>query len=1322
MKKFGNLKKTIAMLLALLVFLSGFSMLTASAADVLLNLTGQYEYINPSGATMDEAPAGASNGKAAYKVYYDNSDNVIWTKYTEFKSPITKEWGAFGNGLHISYKRVKNLSTNEVTTVTCIYPNMAIDASSDYYTMGDGANSSYWTQFKNNTNIYDAIRKLKALARYKGGDKRNAYYYADAIIEWEYLTGIRNPKTHEITNSAYKNLSSYISAPSLFNEINAAHKYLISMMKKDIFDFTYTSGKKFGFYKTKHDAQDGYVVQLDKDKNGSTYSKTETIDWLTSDVDMDFTVEDMNGNAVSKISVTRSGKRLKISTNQNIADKTYYIRATKNVPATPSTSNVAFNAPKAQSQTVVGPMTFNVNNPEGFLAFTYHTGQGSYQIEKKVRLTDSTTDYEPELDGWYFVVTNKTDNNKETLLVTDREGKTRTISFDADTKLESRELGKLIPSGKEDDFIADTITTYNGKKYGMPLKYTDKTVRDSVTIQEDVNTVKTWINECEIDKGGLRVVKDITLVNNGEPIENEELNTELMKDVDLSGWYFLATDTTNNNKQYVLVTDETGATNVIRDIPVGHEFYITELGRKVESDTEDKYLEHTIDVIEGQKYGIPIGTVNITSSRTVVIAPDSIKRVHWRNNINMPLKVNLKKTTDDGATAEGYYFIVYDKRTFSEANPDDIRDLLVKGFKIVGPTDAEGNISFKLDNNTAKEELVVVELGLKKDTYDKTSLTKQEFISKDYASHFEIPPQYDRVSDSGLGALYSLGHSDARSFKVTTEEINDLSKDIVIENTTSGYIKVIKKDSVTKEPVKGAVYGVFFYRADNGEDDTVTDLDDIEVVTEGNEELSSIENLVCTITTDENGEAVISKKIRTGKYYVQELESPKNYVLDRTKYPVELGVGHKTVETALEVEVEDAPSDVTIIKLEDSTLETNGKNLEGAVIQIFKKSEGKPVDYTSTPVYEYTSTNEPMHLVGKLEVGETYVVHEKSAPKGFCLAPDQEFTVKEKASDNEITLEDKTTKLKFYKKDSSSKNNVSGAELQLLNNDGEIVKIPVDGKMVSSWITTNEPLVLEGFLPEGESFTLTEISTPAGLVTAPPLHFTVSGDGTQVIIMCDDKTRVSVSKQDITNHKELPGAHLLIKDMKGNVVVPEWISTDKPHLIEGVLIAGETYRLIEKIPTDGFASANDVVFKVLDTGKIQSVIMEDDLIKLNILKLDEVTKKHLKGATLELKDENNNLIETIITTDKAYRVKSKLIANHIYQLSEKTPPVGYGKAKPIRFKVLDTNRVQKVVMFDKKTSTPVTGGEPYNPLWITGIILILSGVFGLLFAKGLNKR
>ena len=1138
MKKFSNAKKTVAMLLAFLVFMSGFSMLTASAADVLLNLTGQYEYINPSGATMDEAPVGASNGKA-YKVYFDNSDNVIWTKYTEFKSPITKEWGAFGNGLHISYKRVKNLSTNEVTTVTCIYPNMAIDVSSDYYTIGDGADSGYWSDFRKNTNIYDAIRKLKALARYKGGDKRNAYYYADAIIEWEYLTGIRNPKTHEITNSAYKNLSSYISAPSLFNEINAAHKYLISMMKKDIFDFTYTSGKKFGFYKTKHDAQDGYVVQLDKDKNGSTYSKTETIDWLTSDVDMDFTVEDMNGNAVSKISVTRSGQQLKISTTQNIEGKTYYIRATKNVPATPSTSNVAFNAPKAQSQTVVGPMTFNVNNTEGFLAFTYHSGQGSYQIEKKVRLTDSTTDYEPDLDGWYFVVTNKSDHNKEYLLDTKANGKTDVLKFDAGAKIESRELGKLIPSGKEDDFIANTITTYNGKKYGMPLKYTDKTVRDSVTIQEDVNTVKTWINECEIDKGGLRVVKDITLVNNGEPIEDEELNTELMKDVDLSGWYFLATDTTNNNKQYVLVTDETGATNVIRDIPVGHEFYITELGRKVESGTEDKYLEHTIDVIEGQKYGIPIGTVNITSSRTVVIAPDSIKRVHWQNNINMPLKVNLKKTTDDGATAEGYYFIVYDKRTFSESNPDDIRDLLVKGFKIVGPTDAEGNISFKLDNNTAKEELVVVELGLKKDTYDKTTLTKQEFISKDYASHFEIPPQYDRVSDSGLGALYSLGHSDARSFKVTTEEINDLSKDIVIENTTSGYIKVIKKDSVTKEPVKGAVYGVFFYRADNGEDDTVTDLDDIEVVTEGNEELSSIENLVCTITTDENGEAVIPKKIRTGKYYVQELESPKNYVLDRTKYPVELGVGHKTVETALEVEVEDAPSDVTIIKLEDSTLETNGKNLEGAVIQIFKKSEGKPVDYTSTPVYEYTSTNEPMHLVGKLEVGETYVVHEKSAPKGFCLAPDQEFTVKEKASDNEITLEDKTTKVKISKLDVTNDKELVGAKLKLVDKE--------TGKVIDEWTSAIEPHYFEAVLEAGKVYVLSETKPADGFVTATDVEFTVSEKGeVQHVYMKDDTVKVEVSKKAITGDDEVVGAKLQIKDMKDNTL-EEWISGDKPH-------------------------------------------------------------------------------------------------------------------------------------------------------------------------------
>ena len=53
----------------------------------------------------------------------------------------------------------------------------------------------------------------------------------------------------------------------------------------------------------------------------------------------------------------------------------------------------------------------------------------------------------------------------------------------------------------------------------------------------------------------------------------------------------------------------------------------------------------------------------------------------------------------------------------------------------------------------------------------------------------------------------------------------------------------------------------------------------------------------------------------------------------------------------------------------------------------------------------------------------------------------------------------------------------------------------------------------------------------------------------------NETTKVEISKVDITNEEELPGATLQIKSEAGKII-EEWISTDKPHLIE-MLPVGE---------------------------------------------------------------------------------------------------------------------------------------------------------------------
>ena len=117
------------------------------------------------------------------------------------------------------------------------------------------------------------------------------------------------------------------------------------------------------------------------------------------------------------------------------------------------------------------------------------------------------------------------------------------------------------------------------------------------------------------------------------------------------------------------------------------------------------------------------------------------------------------------------------------------------------------------------------------------------------------------------------------------------------------------------------------------------------------------------------------------------------------------------------------------------------------------------------------------------------------------------------------------------------------------------------------------------------------MTAPDGYLKAEDVKFTVKDTGEiQKVVMKDDYTKVEISKQDITNSKELPGAKLTVFDKDGKEV-ESWVSEEKPHYIEK-LPAGE-YTLREVTAPDGYEVAEDVKFKVEETGEIQHVVMKE---------------------------------------------------------------------------------------------------------------------------------
>ena len=246
------------------------------------------------------------------------------------------------------------------------------------------------------------------------------------------------------------------------------------------------------------------------------------------------------------------------------------------------------------------------------------------------------------------------------------------------------------------------------------------------------------------------------------------------------------------------------------------------------------------------------------------------------------------------------------------------------------------------------------------------------------------------------------------------------------------------------------------------------------------------------------------------------------------------------------------------------------------------------------------------------------------------------------------------------------------------------------------------------------NYIVKELRAPLGYyVNEEPMEVTFTYDGQAIMVLdntCPNKpTEMWVSKRDLTNDEELPGATLAIKDMDGNIVTT-WVSTDEPHRVTG-LHFGESYTLTEIRAADEYALANDITFRLIqksdedgnhleecevyylttknilfwkwDDWKLlddATVIMQDDITKVQISKKDLTTNEELPDAELIITDEKGSEIDRWISTDAPHYME-KLPAGK-YTLTEVTAPDGYAIAERMEFEVLPNGEVQTFEMFD----------------------------------------
>ena len=262
-----------------------------------------------------------------------------------------------------------------------------------------------------------------------------------------------------------------------------------------------------------------------------------------------------------------------------------------------------------------------------------------------------------------------------------------------------------------------------------------------------------------------------------------------------------------------------------------------------------------------------------------------------------------------------------------------------------------------------------------------------------------------------------------------------------------------------------------------------------------------------------------------------------------------------------------------------------------------------------------------------------YYLKELTAPEGYLLTEknieiDASYTGEKggQTVSKQIHMaeyQNKISEIMISKQDITNGEEIQGAMLEVYE-----VKAGLEGVeelvLKEQWISAGNSggKMIKG-LPLETELILKETSPAPGYVTAEEIRFKLVQDQdvngkllektvvyvkaeenwikaeSGMLIMKDDVTKTEISKKDISNKKELPGATLEIYDESGRMIT-SWVSTNKPHYIEKLPIG--RYRLVEKKAPSGYGYAEDVVFEIKDTGEIQTVEMLDDTQKVDVEK------------------------------------------------------------------------------------------------------------------------
>ena len=491
-------------------------------------------------------------------------------------------------------------------------------------------------------------------------------------------------------------------------------------------------------------------------------------------------------------------------------------------------------------------------------------------------------------------------------------------------------------------------------------------------------------------------------------------------------------------------------------------------------------------------------------------------------------------------------------------------------------------------------------------------------------------------------------------------------------NALKPSLEILKLDSVTGDPVKGAKFQIWYgsNHTDTGE------LNDLG-----------------TYFSDASGK-IILPEIKDGWYKVTELEPASGYAIkEPATQECFISGGESKVLT-----FENTPLSAIIIRKVDSE---SGQPLEGAWFRI--RYLGGTSGTGGTVVGEYKTSSNGTIVATGLKAG-TYVCEEISAPDGYVITDAAETVYLSGKDQDVITVtfgNDKMGSLLIVKKDAVTGAPISDVEFFITDSDGSVIG-NANGKYVTDSAGT---IRIDGLTP-GMTVIAREVRAKDGyILDDTPQSIKIKRNAVMTLEFRNQpKGGVLVKKVDAVTNAPISDVEFLVTDSDGNLIgnANGKFVTDSAGTFSITDIALDTTLVIKETR----AKAGYILDDTPQTVKVKSnevttlEFRNQPKGNLIVVKQDSVTKEPLEGVQFKIVYADGSYVDAeggtlsstgLYWTDKEGKITISGISGTVVVTEIKTIP-GY---------TIDENtRTQTVVVNPNDTQTLYFYNTPVGGLQI----------------------